>query len=242
MPITISLCDDDIRQTAYLRELLTKWSADKPFAININEYESAEEFLFDYPDNPCSLLLLDIEMRGINGMELAKKLRAKDDMLPIIFITGYSEYISDGYDVEALHYLLKPLNEEKLFAVLDKYISRHSVKSEEILIAAADGSTHILVDSIVCIEAFGRKTQLHLSDKTVIDSNMSIGQFEKLCGFIRCHRSYLVNLRYVRSIGKTSAFLDTGEEIPLSRRLYNEVNKNFIEFYTGDNQNDNKTV
>ncbi len=231
MPITISLCDDDSDQVAYLRELLTKWSADKTFAIHINEYESAEGFLFNYPDDPCSLLLLDIEMRGINGMELAKKLRAKGDMLPIIFITGYSEYISDGYDVEALHYLLKPLNEEKLFAVLDKYISRHCARSEEILITTADSSTHIFVDSIVYIEAFGRKTQIHLSDKTVIDSNMSIGQFEKLQGFIHCHRSYIVNMRYVRSIGKAAVLLDTGEEIPLSRRLYNEVNKKFIEFY-----------
>lgn len=234
MPITISICDDDSKQVAYLRELLTRWSADKPFAIHINEYESAEGFLFGYPDNPCSLLLLDIEMRGINGMELAKKLRAKSDMLPIIFITGYSEYISDGYEVEALHYLLKPLNAEKLFAVLDKYISRHSVKSEEILITTTDSSTHIFVDSIVYLEAFGRKTQIHLSDKTIIDSNMSIGQFEKLGGFIHCHRSYIVNLRYVRSIGKADILLDTGEEIPLSRRLYKEVNEKFIGFYTRD--------
>lgn len=233
MPITISLCDDDAKQTAYLRELLTKWSADKPFAIHINEYESAEEFLFDYPDNPCSLLLLDIEMRGINGMELAKRLRSDGDMLPIIFITGYSDYISDGYDVEALHYLLKPLNDEKLYAVLDKYISRHSVRAEEILITGADGSMHISADRILYIEAFGRKTQIHLSDKTVIDSNMSIGQFEKLCGFIHCHRSYIVNLRYVRSIGKTEIQLDNGENIPLSRRLYKDVNKRFIEFYAG---------
>lgn len=242
MPITISLCDDDSKQVAYLRELLKKWSADKPFAIHINEYESAEGFLFDYPDNPCSLLLLDIEMRGINGMELAKKLREKNDMLPIIFITGYSEYISDGYDVEALHYLLKPLNEEKLFTVLDKYIRRHSVKSEELLVASSDGSMHILADSILYIEAFGRKTQIHLSDNTVIDCNMSIGKFEALRGFVHIHRSYIVNLRYVRSIGKTSVVLDSGEEIPISRRLHNEVNKKFIEFYIGDNTNDDKTI
>lgn len=231
MPVTISLCDDDSKQVSYLRELLKKWSEDKPFAIHINEYESAEGFLFDYPDNPCSLLLLDIEMGGINGMELAKKLREKGDMLPVIFITGYSEYIADGYDVEALHYLLKPFDEEKLFAVLDKYIRRHSVKSEEILITAADGSAHIPADGISYIEAFGRKTQIHLSDNTVIDCNMSIGKFENIPGFIHSHRSYIVNLRYVRRIGKASATLDSGEDIPISRRLYNEVNRSFIDFY-----------
>lgn len=242
MPITISLCDDDGEQVAYLRGLLTRWSADKPFAIHINEYESAEEFLFNYPDDPCSLLLLDIEMQGINGMELAKKLRACGDMLPIIFITGYSEYITDGYDVEALHYLLKPLNDQKLFAVLDRYISRHSARQDEILVTTADGSTHILVDSIAYIEAFGRNTQIHLSDSTVIDSNMNIGKFDDIPSLIHTHRSYIVNLRYIQSIGKAFVLLDSGDEIPISRRLYNEVNRKFIEFYTGEDQNENKKV
>lgn len=65
-------------------------------------------------------------MTGQNGMELAKSLRAKGDLLPIVFITGFSEYMSDGYDVEALHYLLKPVKKEKLFAVLDRYIAKCS--------------------------------------------------------------------------------------------------------------------
>ncbi len=69
-----SLCDDDRKQIAYLHKMLIKWSANRPFAIHINEYESAKGFLLDYPDNPCSLLLLDIEIRGINGMEFEKNM------------------------------------------------------------------------------------------------------------------------------------------------------------------------
>ncbi len=236
--MTIALCDDDAQQAKNLRGLLTDWSADKPFAVTICEYESGTDFLFHYEDVPCDLLLLDIEMPGINGMELAKKLRARGDMLPIIFITGYSEYISEGYDVEALHYLLKPLDAEKLFAVLDRYVSRCGNSSEEILIPGAGMSTHVSVDSIIYIEAFGRKTQVHLADQSahglsVIDCSMGISRFENLKGLIRCHRSYIINLRHVRSIGKTSVLFDTGAEIPLSRRLYHEVNQMFISFYMG---------
>lgn len=233
MPITVAICDDEKEQINLLRGLLLNWSSDKPFAVDIKEYNSAESFLFDYKDNSCDLLMLDIEMRNLNGMELAHKLRDKGDMLPIIFITGYGDYISEGYDVEALHYLLKPVDEQKLYAVLDKYISRHNnTRSDEILVETDELALHISADSIVFIEAFGRKTELHLSDNAVIKSNMSIGTFIKTDFFISCHRSYLVNLRYIKSIGKTEIFLDNGEKIPLSRRLYNDVNKQFIDYYT----------
>ncbi len=232
MQITTALCDDDGEQIKNLRSLISEWSADKPFRVNIYEYESCSRFMFEYPDNPCDLLLLDIEMDGINGMELAKKLRARGDMLPIIFITGYADYISEGYDVEALHYLLKPVEREKLFAVLDKYVRRRSVKPKEILISDGEKSTHVPIDSIVSVEAFGRKTRVTLSDGTEISCGMNIGCFENIGGLIHCHRSYIVNLRCVKSIGRTVVYMDSGAEIPLSRRLYNEVNKSFIEFYT----------
>lgn len=231
MQITIALCDDDSEQIKNLRRLIGEWADGKPFAVNIAGYESGEQFLFEYQDNPCNLLLLDIEMSGINGMELAKKLRSAGDMLPIIFITGYSDYMADGYDVEALHYLLKPVETDKLFAVLDRYAARQG-RSEEIILTTADGTCRAAADSIAYIEAFGRKTAVHLRDKTVLECNMSISEFENFSGFIHCHRSYIVNLEQVRSITKTSVILETGEEIPLSRRLYNEVNKSFIEFYT----------
>lgn len=230
MPLTIALCDDESLQIQNLRRLIGRWSKDKPFAVEIVEYESAEQFLFEYSDNPCDLLLLDVEMRGLNGVELAKRLRSEGDMLPILFITGYSEHMSEGYDVGALHYLLKPVDEKKLFAVLDRYALGRE-KSREIILEVSDKTIHVAEDSIVYIEAFGRKTQVHLSDKTLLDCHMSLGVFEDF-GFVRCHRSYLVNLRYVTGISRTEVLLDGGGEVPLSRRLYHSVNQAFIQYYT----------
>ena len=89
----ISICDDDIVQLDNLRHLLREWNS----SAELSEYRSAEQFLFSYPDKSCDLLLLDIEMGDMNGMELARKLRNNGDMLPIIFITGYSEFMQDGY-------------------------------------------------------------------------------------------------------------------------------------------------
>ena len=233
MPLTISICDDNEEQTAELRKLLGEWSADKPFALSIDEYISAESFLFSYPDKPCSLLLLDIEMSRMNGMELAKKLRRDGDMLPIVFITGYSEYMNEGYEVEALHYILKPPDKEKLFAVLDRYVKRHTPESE-ILLETEEGVRHISPDAVTYCEAMGKKTHVHFSDGQTIPCDMGISGMRKIFGndFVSCHRSYIVNLRYVRSIGKNEIFLDSGESIPVSRRLYKEINDKFIGFYT----------
>ncbi len=234
MPLTIAICDDNAAQIKELRRLLDEWSGDKPFAVAIDEYISAESFLFSYPDNPCDLLLLDIEMKRINGMELAKKLRIKGDMLPIVFITGYSEYMNEGYEVEALHYLLKPVDKQKLFAVLDRYVKRRTPENE-IMLKCEDSSIHISPDSIVYCEAVGKKTKVFTCDGQTLLCDTGISGLKNLLSgnFIHCHRSYLVNLRFVQSIGKAEIRLDNGTAVPLSRRLYKEVNENFIEFYAG---------
>ena len=233
MPLTIAICDDNEEQTAELRRLLGEWTADKPFALMIDEYISAESFLFSYPDKPCSLLLLDIEMKKLNGMELARKLRADGDMLPIVFVTGYADYMSDGYEVEALHYLLKPVDKDKLFAVLDRYVQRHSPEKEIML--ECDGRTlHVSPDTIIYCEAMGKKTVVRLSDGKTLDCAAGISTLAELLtdGFVACHRSYIVNLRFVRSIGKAELTLDGGGIIPISRRLYKDINEKFIAYYT----------
>ena len=226
--ITIAICDDDNNQINALKAMLTEWNNH----IIINEYNSAEQFLFVYSDAPCDLLLLDIEMGDMNGMELARKLRSKGDMLPIIFITGYSEFMQDGYDVEALHYLLKPVDKDKLFAVLDRYASRHSADSR-VIFPSGDESVCVNTDDIMFLEAFGKKMQITLKDGNEIlcTCGLSAATEKVGKGFVSCHRSYVVNLGFVRSISKTEVTLDNSRKIPLSRRLYESVNKAFISFY-----------
>ena len=226
--ITIAICDDDNSQIKALKKMLTEWNS----CTIISEYNSAEQFLFNYPDVSCDLLLLDIEMGNMNGMELARELRAKGDMLPIIFITGFSKYIGDGYDVEALHYLLKPVDKKKLFQVLDRYAGRHK-PNNRIILPCGDESLLVDSDDIVYLEAFGKKTQVTLnSGKEIIctcglsDVSKKLGQ-----GFVSCHRSYVVNIRLIRSISRTEVTMDGGKKIPVSRRLYDSVNREFIDYY-----------
>ena len=168
---------------------------------------------------------------------MRKKLRQSGDMLPIIFITGYSEYIGEGYDVEALHYLLKPVEKEKLFEVLDKYTKKHDPQNDVVLFCD-DKNVRVDQENIRYCEARGKKTEVHINDENILICNVGINDLQKILGenFIFCHRSYLVNLRFIKSISKTEIEIDGGENIPISRRLYKEVNERFIEFYTkGEN-------
>ncbi|MBQ5311680.1 MAG: response regulator transcription factor, partial [Oscillospiraceae bacterium] len=172
-----------------------------------------------------------------NGIELARKLRNRGDMLPIIFITGYSEFMQQGFDVEALHYLLKPLDRDKLFEVLDRYAKRHT-NDTRIVVRRGDESVCISTSDIVCLEAFGKKTQIRLSDGSTILSDCGLGAVSEKLGetFISCHRSYIVNLAYIRSISRTDVTLDSGENVPLSRRSYDSVNRAFISYYAEKGQ------
>lgn len=232
MRLTVAICDDEIEQIAELRRLLEQWAAQRSVALTVDSYVSGESFLFSYPDRPCSLLLLDIEMDGLSGMELAQKLRGQGDMLPIVFVTGYSEYMGDGYEVEALHFLVKPVDRVRLFSVLDRYLDRH-IPEKEFLIKTDVGVIHLSPDAIHYCEAMGKKVNLYLSGGQVLVGDMGISAVKASLteDFVQCHRSYLVNLRYVRSIRRDEVSLDSGVRIPVSRRLYGELNERFIEYY-----------
>ena len=116
----IAICDDFAADRKYLSSLCERWSRHNCYRIQISEFTSAENFLFYYAEKKdFDILLLDIEMGAMDGVTMARKLRQDNQTIQIIFITGYADYISDGYEVDALHYLMKPIQEEKLFAVLD---------------------------------------------------------------------------------------------------------------------------
>lgn len=238
MALTVAVVDDDAKQTEYLAELVKEWAAGRGIAADVLKYGCAEEFLFDYEDRRCDLLLLDIEMEGQNGMELAKKLRAGGDCLPIIFITGFADYMSAGYDVEALHYLLKPLDTVKFAGVLDRYADKRADTKDEIIVDTETGSIHICVSDIMYAEAFGRNSRLYMRGGQKTDCCAGIGMIGGELpkpDFVSCHRSYIVNLRYVRSVKRTEIVLDNGCTVPVSRRLYSEVFRAFAEYYTAKN-------
>lgn len=234
--IKIAVCDDEKSQLKYLCSVIRKWSDSAEKECSVEAFESAEEFWFAYGRNRFDIAVLDIQMDGQNGMELARELRKLNDKISIIFVTGISDFIGEGYDVRAVNYLMKPVEEKKLFAALEASWEKRDEKGKKVLFETSDGTCAVYEDCIEYIEAFSHSTALRADGETLeipkgINTVMSKLSPDK---FIKCHRSYGVNLECVKQIVKYEILLDSGEKVPVSRRMYGDVNRAFISFYKGN--------
>ena len=120
MELNVTICEDNAEQTELLISFVCEWAKFSKIKVSIASYDSAESFLFAYEsDKQVDVLLLDIQMKELDGVTPAKQLRREGSQMQIVFITGLPDFIADGYDVSALHYLIKPVCTEKLFTVLD---------------------------------------------------------------------------------------------------------------------------
>lgn len=230
MRYKLAICDDDAAQRAHLIEIVTAWAERNRHLLTIKQYTQAEPFLFDYAEEKdFDILLLDIEMPGVNGIELAKTVRRENTTVQIIFVTGFYEYFSDGFDVSALHYLIKPVDSAKLCPVLDKAVSNLSYRERSVLLTTADGSVKISLADILYIEA----ENVHIAVHTVRETyriRQSLGKFcEQLDEtFFKVHRSFVVGLKYVKKITRSDITMLNGETVPISRGMYNEIHAALI--------------
>jgi DNA-binding LytR/AlgR family response regulator len=232
MRIHTAVCDDEAPEREYLRSLTEKWAKDRNRRVGISCFDSAEAFLFAYDqDKSFDILLLDIQMKAVDGVTLAKRLRAEGSGLQIVFITGYPDFMAEGYDVSALHYLIKPVSEQKLFEVLDRAVNQMKVSARTVLLPLHEGNLRLPADEIVYAEAFSHSIELHTVSRT-FTLKITLRDLESLLGegFFRCHRSYIAGLRHVRKVTRAAIVLTDDTALPLSRRLYDAANQAFIRF------------
>ncbi|MBR0236206.1 MAG: response regulator transcription factor [Clostridia bacterium] len=233
MNLHIAICDDDRVQTEYMKTAVMTWAKDNAHLCEIATFSSAEAFLFEYSENGnFDILLLDIEMGQMNGVDLARRLRKDNDRLQIIFVTGYDKYIADGYDVAALHYLMKPVDKDKLFSVLDRAAKLISDREKMLVIIENKTSEKIPLHKIIYIEAQQNYVVIHTADgERRVRAALSAVEKQLDDGFFRTGKSFIVGMRYVASISKTEIKLDDGTQIPLGRGLYDNAQRAFIKFY-----------
>jgi DNA-binding LytR/AlgR family response regulator len=231
--IHITICDDEPVEVTYLTALTRRWAKERGVLTRLSGYGSAEGFLFDCGDRvddiQSDILLLDIQMKAIDGLTLARRIRRHNERVQLIFITGYPDFIAEGYDVSALHYLLKPVDETKFFEVLDRAAVRLRQAPRIITFPKTGGDVKINADDILYAEVISHTVTLYLINGKEIFT-MRISEMEALLGegFIKCHRSYIVSIKHIRRVTKTAMVLNNGREIPLSRSLYDTANQAFI--------------
>lgn len=229
MSYNIAVCDDSGADREYVMDLVKQWAGMSGHTVNLSAFPSAENFLFLYEEkSDYDILLLDIEMGAMDGVALAKRLRKTNETMQIVFITGYSDYIAEGYEVAALHYLMKPVKKEKLFNVLDRAVQKLH-KNEKVLNLGISGEmVRIPIYQIRYADVMGNYVTIHgATDLTV---KMTLGELEKQLDdrFYRVGRSCIVNLTNIGRVTKTEIKLSDGTSIPLPRGAYEALNRAII--------------
>lgn len=230
MKYKIAICDDEQNQIEYITLIVASWSAHEGHSCEIRTFASAEAFLFEYEeDKAYDILLLDVEMKNMNGIELAKRIRKDNNRAEIIFITSHFEFVGEGYEVDALHYLIKPISAEKLTQVLTKAAEKISVEPPSVVISCEGETVKLYESDIFYVESFLHYIVIHTKDKEYkIKENMSVFENKVSDDFYRIHRSYLVSLKHITRISRTSVNIGN-TELPLSRGKYDDINRAFIQ-------------
>lgn len=228
----VGICEDDTAQAEYTAALVKAWAQQHNYRLHMDSFESAESFLFEYAeDKSFDILLLDIEMGKMSGVELAKQIRQQNREVQIIFITGYMDYIAEGYDVEALHYLLKPVAKEKLESVMDRAVLRVRDRERSILLHVGGEMVRIPLYEIRYLEVQKNYVTIHAKESYEIKRSLKELEKELDDSFFKTGRSWWVNLRYVMRTAKSEVVLKDGARIPLSRGLYEEINRAIIAYF-----------
>ena len=232
MALSIAVCDDNETDLQYITGMVNAWAMQERIPVSVRTFPSAEAFLFHYSeDKDYDILLLDVEMGKLNGIDLAKQIRVQNSRVQIVFITGYPDFIAEGYEVSALHYLMKPVKPEKLAGVLSRAADLSREGRPFLLVSSERETIRVFFDDIFYAESQGHYMLIH-TQQTQYRVRMTVsGLLEKLDeGFYRCSRSFVVSLRHICRITKSEIFLENQVSLPLGRGQYDEINKAMIHY------------
>ncbi len=229
----IAICDDDSRilerLSLFCREILDK--EDIPYELEV--FQSADELRrrLNLQQDAYHLLILDIQMNGLTGMELAHSLRDRDDRVSIIFVTAYDDYLVEGYDVQPIHFLLKPVRQE----VLEKAIHtdlKWNFLPKTVALHIGNKLLHLSIDDIYYLESRNHHVIIHQKEdsKTYYISLTEIEKQLPSDHFTRCHNSFLINLGRVEEIGRRELLVDNGQQLPVGRMYYRAFQSAFVRY------------
>lgn len=232
--LKIAVVDDMEHDRVQIANMTKKLLRDENISNSISCYTNAGALLEDIQNGvKYHILLLDVMMNEMDGMELAAKLRRQQNKTDIIFISGNCEMALRGYEVSAARYLAKPLEEGKLKEAL-RYCCRLYHEKKEILLPTENGQQRISFTDIQYVEAFERGTRFVLLHETV-ETKLKFSEAEGILPkslFILCHRGFIVNLSCVKHIRPYEFELKTGAVVPIGKPRYYEINKRFLHYIT----------
>lgn len=239
--MNIIICDDEQYYCDAIAAAVRAWAEAKHHtdAVMIHTYLSSEDLLEAWSHGlQIDMLFLDIQIpKELDGMKLAKKIFQQDERIPIAFVTNYSEYACEGYQVNALRYILKPVQQQAIDDCMN--IAWHHwelAQTESIRIDTEKQTVLLPIQDILCVESFGHQLLIHSTSDAPLQVRGRISDYEALLPaslFGRCHRSYIVNVKYVRRLQKDSLMLAGGKSIPIGRKYSPAFIHLFNQYYQG---------
>jgi len=230
----IAICDDDVRELAHISNILKRYQDEKKVVLKYETFLNATELLETMRRGTYDILLLDVLMPGINGMQAAREIREFDNEIKIIFLTSSTEFAVESYAVDAHYYLLKPSTAGKLFPILDKLFQDAQKAEDSLYIKSTSGIMRIPFNRLEFLEVIRKKLYFHLTDGSVKEIYGSLSDFETelLCReeFIKVHRSYIVNMKYIEELEARGITTYAKQSVPISRLLYKQVRDAYMQY------------
>lgn len=227
----IAICDDEEIYRIELKTILDKLLINVDY--DIDTFSDGTILYESFAGQPYDLVFLDIEMPAVDGITLAKNIRSLSETVFIVFLTGHVEYALEGYEVNALRYLTKPVDIEKLREVI-RYVQEKQGSSRQIIVKEEGEEIVVDIGDVIYMEAMNQNVKI-VTVKGEHFIRYNIGDFEeqlKNDGFFRIHRGYLISLSKVKKLAKNDVIMDNGITLPVSRsnlKLLKEALYSYVE-------------
>jgi DNA-binding LytR/AlgR family response regulator len=222
---TVAICEDEDvyrdDQESICRKVLEKLNLEYHISVFSSGTGFWDVFL---TGKRYDLILLDIVMDDTNGMELAQKIREHDADVAIVFITSNPGFALQGYDVNALHYLIKPLEGDVLERLI-KSDYRQRFQSHFLVFKSGTQTLRLPIRDVICLETVGRRVAITMPDRTVEYSGKLSDLLDGKEQFVRCHNAFAINPRNIRELTRTDAIATNGKIVPVSRTYIKDVQK-----------------
>lgn len=229
----LAVCDDQKSDLDEITALLERWQEERRAPLRFRCFRSAPELLDCAERDPFTLYLLDVMMPGIDGLAAAREIRNFDSGADIVFLTSSPGFAYESYSVHALDYLLKPVNAQALFVILDRLALREQRPQEGLTLKCGASIIRIPFSSLSYVEVAGRRLYFNLTDGTVHQVPGTLSEYEPVLlarpEFMRTHRSCIVNMYQVAELSPSGVRTFSGKSLPVSRLLYPQLQKDYMQ-------------
>ncbi|MBD5458767.1 MAG: response regulator transcription factor [Lachnospiraceae bacterium] len=232
--LRIAICDDEQFYREKIQMLLKRYFKEYDLQYEISTFVSGEDFLLQCENRvKYDIVFMDISMEELDGMQTAQQIRAFHSDTDIVFVTAFLDYALEGYKVNAVRYIMKNTLDGAVAECMDAILQKR--KEMQVMFPFMEGEKKLYTDNILYVESRKHKSVFFYMEAEIVNYQI----YDKLdtieeklygCGFLRIHKSYLVNLKHIRKISNYMVVLSTGEELPVPRLRYQAVKEAFVEY------------